>query len=247
MGSVALALTNDGNRIVIGSPDGTDLVGPVNCYEGTVTVHSYANGAWSQSGNILSGEQPANCIQADGSDFGAAVALNEDGTKLVVGDPSMNNDVGRVYTYAFDGTIWNDTTNRFDGSVAGQRFGSSVASNAVGDIVAVGSDDDSGNGYINVYQNENNVWGALGSEFTNENSGDQVGHDVSLSNDGLTLILSAHDAVTSGGGAVGKVKAYIFTIPPHPLWIPYGGIIEGGAFDINFGECSSIVRCLRGM
>ena len=68
--------SGDGQTIAIGAPDATN---------GVVSVFRYTSGAWTQLGPDLVGS-------ADGK-FGFSLGMNQDGSRVVVGEPRKAFDV----------------------------------------------------------------------------------------------------------------------------------------------------------
>ena len=95
----------DGNRIAVGAP-GADING-TNNNNGRVYLFGVNAGSWSQTGSIDSNRvSTVTGIPADGSDFGAALALESD--RLVIGAPYGNGPVsqGVALVYEFTGGSW---------------------------------------------------------------------------------------------------------------------------------------------
>ena len=90
-------------RIAVGAP-GADINGTDN---GRVYIFEENAGSWSQNGGVNS-DKVSNItgISANGSDFGAAVALQ--GNRLVIGAPYTNGPVsqGVALVYAYSGGSW---------------------------------------------------------------------------------------------------------------------------------------------
>ncbi|WP_315123576.1 YDG domain-containing protein [Comamonas antarctica] len=147
---------------------GSLLLDPKNLYIGTPVETS----AWSYSALMGNGYGPANPSQGvkDGAAFGAAVALNADSRTLAVGTPGdmgaaggpgpgyyASSGLGAVRLYRFTdssysgaaltSTVGSGYTGGKNVNVAlaaGDLFGTSVALNATGDLLAVGAPGDLG-------------------------------------------------------------------------------------------------------
>jgi len=97
--SVALS----GGRIAVGAP-GADINGTDN---GRVYIFEENAGSWSQTASVDSGKVSLITGKtANGSDFGAALALQ--GNRLVIGAPYANGPVsqGVALVYAYSGGSW---------------------------------------------------------------------------------------------------------------------------------------------
>ena len=134
--------------------------GSVNCYEGCCTVCSPQNFILSAS-NALS----------DGEDFGQDVALNAVGDVLVVGDFDADYNgktkAGLAYVLRYDGSDWTEEEILNSGADArsNEEFGTSVAINSVGDMIAVGdprgdAGSDDNNGRVYLFNKDGSSWTA---------------------------------------------------------------------------------------
>ncbi len=97
------AVVIDGSRIAVGAP-GADINGTNN---GRVRIFGMNAGSWSQTASIDSVKvRSITGISANGSDFGAALAL--EGDRLVIGAPYESNPVsqGVALVYEFTGGSW---------------------------------------------------------------------------------------------------------------------------------------------
>jgi len=95
---------------------------------------------------------------------------------------------------------YNQLGSDIDGETAADFSGRSVALSADGLTVAIGANGNDGtntfntnNGHVRVYQYDmsNNSWPQLGEDIDGESAGSGSGRSVSLSADGLTLVIGA--------------------------------------------------------
>ena len=77
----ALSISDNGERIVVGSPSGQTN----GQFSGTAKVYQFDGSSWMQLGDAL-----GNPMQGDG--FGRSVSMNENGSRVAVGAP-INDDV----------------------------------------------------------------------------------------------------------------------------------------------------------
>lgn len=139
---------------------------------------------WVQVGQDIGG-------QAEGDYFGAAVAINSDGSVLAVGaDGSDGTDDfdsfrGRVRVFQIsDDNVWQQLGSDLDGLEVGDGFGVSVALSADGFTLVVGAPRSDSNGLVDsgevaVYQYADSTWNQLGSRLGGEAEGDWFGESVS--------------------------------------------------------------------
>jgi len=110
-------------------------------------------------------------------------------------------------------------------------FGSVVALNDAGDIMATGFPKSNGAGIVQVYSYENDEWMLLGSDIVGEIVGEDFGWSVSLSADGLTLAVGAPDDNGSGSNA-GFARVYEWS---GSDWTQKGTTLTGANNDDYFG------------
>jgi hypothetical protein len=119
----ALSLSGDGNTLAIGAssnPGGGADGGGIN--GGHVRVYRFAANSWTQLGADLDG--------AAGDQFGTAVAISADGTRLLAGG------IGVVRFYELAGSTWTQTPS--PNLVETGRSGEALAISADGRTVGVG-------------------------------------------------------------------------------------------------------------
>jgi hypothetical protein len=175
--------------------DGTVVAVATNDY---VQSYRFTNGEWIIKGSAI--------FREASSDYSNAIALSLDGNVLAIG--AYGNDGGgssaghvRVFGYTLSAgwTQWGDD---LDGSSASDEFGSSVALNGNGSILAVGArlDDvdssDTMEGSVKIYSKTVNAsgtisWTQKGSTLFGQQSNDRFGSDVSLDTSGNSLAVGA--------------------------------------------------------
>ncbi|MEM7080705.1 MAG: hypothetical protein AAF513_18960 [Pseudomonadota bacterium] len=141
----ATAISGDGLTVVIGA--GGDASDPaVGEQDGSLpdsgAVHVYNKGVngWQRTA-FLKGQEAG-----EEDEFGYAVAINEDGTQIVVGAPQDDGpsgntpEQGAVHVFTLDQGAWSQTAFIFP-SVSGgtQGFGRAVAISPDGQTIAVGA------------------------------------------------------------------------------------------------------------
>eukprot|EP00980_Cylindrotheca_fusiformis_P005890 scaffold1239_cov130-Cylindrotheca_fusiformis.AAC.3 len=181
------------------SDDGTVLaVGAINGYksEGNVDVFRLDNGEWVQMGNSIIGKSGLS------GSFGWAVSLSGDGMRLAVAANTEEtkwdeSGAGRIYEFV-DG-VWQLLGQELLGEDRHDLFGSSISLSGDGNIVAIGSINNSNDGGVNsghvrIFEYDANVttWRLLGKPIIGRSSGDRCGSSVSLSKDGKTVAIGAY-------------------------------------------------------
>ena len=172
----AIALSADGNRLVVGVANKDRIPPSKDCSQedcsdedsGAVYVLRWDGADWIQQAYITASNPDIY------DKFGDSVALSADGNTLAVGtrleDSSatgVNGDqadnsagtAGAVYLFRFDGTSWAQHSYvKASNTDAGDLFGTVVALSADGNTLAVGaSSEDSGATGINSDQADNSA------------------------------------------------------------------------------------------
>lgn len=189
----SIDLSGDGSILAIGAygNDGETLSGG----HGHVRVFKYNNSSWEQMGQDVDGNPDFN------KNFGGIVTLSNDGETLIVSDVSTESNAGSVELYNWDenNSKWQHQTQfkTFNSSGVNNshrfEFGSDTSISADGKILAIGEYLANGKGKAHIYvKNESGNWveNQLFLEGTN-NGSQYFGGNLSLSNNGNTLIVSS--------------------------------------------------------
>jgi hypothetical protein len=232
----AVALSADGNTLAVSafweSSNATGINGNQNDNSipqaGAVYVFTRTGTTWRQQAYIKAsntGEAGTADTFGDGDQFGFSLALSDDGNTLAVGAHAedsraagINGDqkdntatsAGAVYVYSRSGTTWSQQAYVKAGNPdGGDLFGFTVALNADGNTLAVGSYDEGGsartiNGAVDnnrrgsgaayVFTRTGTTWAQQAYVKTeNAEGGDSFGVHVQLSDDGNTLLAGSLD------------------------------------------------------
>jgi Secretion system C-terminal sorting domain/FG-GAP repeat len=122
---------------------------------------------------------------------------------------------------------WGQIGADIDGET-GDRSGHSVSLSADGSMVAIGASYSGNNtGRVRIYRDSSSTWVQVGADLNGEALGDEFGHSVSLSADGLVVAIGA--PVNNGNGsAAGHVRIYRDS---SSTWVQIGDDIDGEAAD----------------
>jgi hypothetical protein len=167
----AVALSADGNTLAVGAMWESSAARGVNGNQqdesipqaGAVYLFTRGGGTWTQQGYLKAsntGEPGTAETFGEGDQFGFSVALNGDGTTLAVGaltedggNRTVNGNqadnsaqgAGAVYVFTRSGAAWTQQAYLKPSNIdAGDFFGISVALDADGNTLAVGSFDEDG-------------------------------------------------------------------------------------------------------
>ena len=126
-----------------------------------------------------------------------------------------------------------------DGEAAGDGFGVSLALSLDGKTLAIGAQNNDGNGnesgHVRVFQYEFGTWKQVGADLDGEAAGDLFGGAISLSADGGILAVGATNN-DGNGNESGHVRAYK---NEGGTWIKLGEDLDGeAAGDLSGGVIS---------
>jgi len=143
-------------------------------------------------------------------------------------------------------TVWAQLGQDIDGEAPNDWSGYSVSLSADGNTVAIGANDNNGNGtkpdsgHVRVYRysDSDNVWTQRGQDIDGEASSDQSGYSVSLSADGNTVAIGA--VYNDGNGSnSGHVRVYRYSDSDN-VWTQRGSDIDGEAAGYSSGWSVSL-------
>ena len=192
---------------------------------GAVYVFNYDGNVWQQQAYLKTGEIGFFL------NVGSAMSFSADGNVLAVGSFYS----GKVYIFRrnANNNQWS-LDSAVNSAISGRNdhFGDSLELSSDGNTLAVGArtkDSDGGLadvGVVHVFEYENNLWveSAIltasaheGDDSFSAAAEDQFGNSISLSGDGATLVVGAHE---KGFEAIDRVGAvYIFRKDEADNWI----------------------------
>ncbi|MDC0029275.1 hypothetical protein OAJ32_02085, partial [bacterium] len=209
---------------------------------GQVQVFEWDGNNWIQKGQDLNGTNI-------GDEFGGAVCLNSVGDIIAVGarlNDGNGSNSGSVSVYQ-QNTIgnWIQIGQTIDGESAGDESGYSVSLNNQGNILAIGSPGNYGNGgpgcgSVKIYEYDpiNTLWNLM-AWIDGESSGDNSGKSISLSGDGYTLAIGAIENDGNGSNS-GHVRIYEYDQPSNNWNTQKGQDIDGEFADDYSGGSVSL-------
>jgi len=228
-----LAMDASGATIVIGAAT-YDMNGFDGRNQGHVRVFDWDGTNWIQRGNDLIGEAP-------GDWFGESLDIDAAGNTVAVGAIFNDGDAedGPISCVVCRGSVrifdwnsagaWLQRGNDIDGEEDYDYFGSSVALNGAGDVVAIGSPQTNApvghpkRGAVTVYEWNGGQWQKRGSRIKGEANGDISGANVAISNSGDTIAIGAY--LNAGSSDTeGHVRVYDWS---GNQWLQRGDDIDG--------------------
>jgi hypothetical protein len=221
-----VSISADGNVVAIGSPYNNG-----NGYtSGHVRIYQNNSGVWTQVGSDIDGEAA--------SDYsGYSVSLSNDGSVVAIGaifndGSGMNSGHVRVFRNIL-GT-WVQIGTDINGDGVSHFFGSSVALNTDGTVMAIGASNN-GDSYVKVFRNVSETWTQIGTNIVREVTGDRSGI-VSISSDGNVVAIGASGNDGNGTDS-GHVRVYRNI---SGVWTQVGGDIDGEAAGDQSGSSVSL-------
>jgi hypothetical protein len=216
-----IATSDNGLVMAVGSP-------------GYSRVFDYNGGSWVQRGTDFTGDS-----------LGTTIALSGDGTVMAVGDSTANTNDGYIQIYKYFSSTWSQMGSDISGTVSGaEKLGSSIALSYDGSVVMVGlANSDNSGGTLNTgiaqvyyYREYDTTWIKKGSDIEGVATGDNFGQNVSVSNDGTIVAVSAPNNDTTNGTNSGYVQIYKY----GNGWIQMGSNINGDSINDLFGSSLSL-------
>ena len=232
-----IAISADGKVVIVGDPSNNRIFISTTNTDGSKEIVTFSSDNYA--------------LVQPNSQFGYSVAISSDGYSIAVGAPKFKHDgveIGQVYVWK-KGYTWTyvETSLGINGDNGGDsdiipRMGISVAFNNNGRLLAVGSgmvgtvSDINGTtqqGQVDVYKytfiNNSTVnWSKLPHSLKST-SFSQIGHSLSISDDGTILAVGAPGTYTQLGYEDGNV--YIYQIE---------GITATQIADVNYQSVSNV-------
>jgi len=253
----AVALSADGSTLAVGAPLESGSAHVVNGGDdnntpaaGAVYVYRHVAGGWAPEAYV----KGSHTLNSDA--FGYSLALSADGSTLAVGAPFDDSgtsgidtdpgaapertDSGALYVFQRSGNVWAQQAYiKSFNSDAGDTFGTAVALNSNGNLLAVGAPAEAG-GNPGIDPPDNNAAPGSGAAYTylrsgstwqathhvkasNADPGDRFGGSVALSGDGTTLAVGAVledsaaqgvDGIQASNTADASGAAYVYQFNP---------------------------------
>lgn len=199
-----VSLSKTGNVLLVASHRDDD----VSDNAGSAHVYMRSEHTWVRSMKLLPSEKDAS------QGFGARLAINGDGSAMIIGAASaLNTNPGRAYIFeprtvehvevgytAHTGVVKTGTVT----------YQSAVSMSADGAIYVDGVSADAADaGAVYVYQRTNRTWSFEAKVISADRAaGDRFGISAAISADGSTLIAGAARDTHAGGTQAGSVYVY---------------------------------------
>jgi len=191
----AIALSQDGNRLVVGSRSENAHTGAMRIYQRNDSMAAGATDAavsWSlMKGGLISGQNPLE--QA-----GWSVSISADGNVAAMGSPKGGSyGGGSILAFKYNELSlgWDPYGSIIEGLSSGVESGYSISLSESGSTMAVGSPKASNldglrnAGKTTVYSMSRSSWQMLGQELHGEAESDADGTSVAISQNGTIVVI----------------------------------------------------------
>lgn len=197
----SVALSGDGNYAIVGAYQDS----PIAAGSGSVYVFVRNGSVWSQQQKLTASDGSAN------AQFGRAVAINGDGTIVLVGAEGDDNYTGAAYAFTRSSTVWSQqgTKLKANDAAADSFFGSAVSLSTNGVVGLIGAQnhkvgDNFSAGAAYVFARNAGVWSQ--QQLLPQDSAASAGFGGAVSLAGG----STHALVGAPGADNFKGAAYVF-------------------------------------
>jgi len=220
----ALALSGDGNTLIVGSPNKQSKAG-------SVSVYNWKDGSWQKLGNDIMGE-------ASNDENGRSVDINYDGTAIIMGARGSSSHgpfTGQARMYRWDGSSWVQMGDSLVGLGERNSFGFAVAMSADGETIGISGINNAADGnrkgyvWVFVWNEDEQTWEEVGDRIVGEQEKAKIGYYVSMDSEGSKVAIGSYVWETANGRAAGRVAVYshehLKTSEPdcQDPTTPYGG------------------------
>ena len=187
-----IALTPDNNYLAVSADEYSSKRGLIRVYQ-----YNSVDPSWNQIGSDLVG---AN----SNIKFGNKLAISDDGTMLVGASPGrgLYANSGFVNIYDLSNNDWSQRGLSLQASSSGEGFGTDVAINSTGSIMAISANNSTGandDSFIRVYESVDSSWNVI-NEFTDNTN---LGYTMAMSPTGNAIV-----ATNKEYGDYGKITFY---------------------------------------
>ena len=222
-----VSISADGNRVAISTQNSLDTPTQLSNFS-EVLVYEYNGSSWTQIGQNIRGKSISDL-------FGNAISLSDDGVTLAIGaDKRSTGATGLPYVqvYKYISNSWVQTGQDLEGTM-NSAFGNSVSLSFYGDRLAVGITQMN---LVYAYEFNGTIWVRLGQDLIGENTSDQFGAAVSMSDDGNKLAVGAH---VNGGNGLSSGHVRVFD-DGGSTWNQMGDDIDGESVNDISGTAISL-------
>lgn len=226
----SVALSTNGNRIVIGAPSDSKVASSV----GKAQVYDFNGTEWVQLGEDLIPE-----FLGYGEFYGYSVSISADGNRIAIGIPfraAFPNGAreGQIRVYDYDGDNWQQTGGNINGQTPNGFLGRSIALSPDGNRLVAGAPsyyapNPQQIGYVSVFEYNGTNWTPLGQPLFGT-AKSHFGYSVAIAYDTIVVGAPRHNGTSSKSG-IAQLFAY-----DGSNWNQIGETLHGEAGNDFFGS-----------
>lgn len=223
----SVAISEDGGIIACGAPGGNGNIGYVHIYIAQGNPQAPTNYIRHGDTNVIG--------DAGKLRFGASMAMNSTGTRLIVG----GSNYVKVYESTGFGVPWTQIGQTLEGEDVTDTFGVSVGIDQFGDNIIIGNPESGTNnlGYARVYSFDGSNWVQRGQDIATTNVEDRAGHSVDISYNGQRIAVGFPGDDNANGSNAGAVRVYDWNVSS---WVQTGTDIQGISANVGLGGAPSV-------
>lgn len=232
-----VAVSADGNTVLIGSPGDSGLVPMAGGeelkslpYVGAAWVFTRAGGKWTEQSKLTGTEEGGE------GRFGKSVALSADGRTALIGGSSDHSGQGAAWVFTREGATWAQQGPKLTGGEeqGEPHFGGAVALSGDGQTALIGGPGDDeyvGAAWVFTRTPEGSTWAQQGHKLVagDEQGAGHLGVSVALSSDGNTALVGGLADDENRGAA------WVFT-RSGPNWTQQGPKLTVAAPEQRLGS-----------
>lgn len=225
----SVSLNEAGDILAIGEPYNPDFTGKVR-------VFHYDGTSWVPLGQDINGTSAYDF-------FGYSVSVSAEGNQLAVGALyNLNNSLGYVRIYNYDGENWIQVGQDIVGDSIGDRLGFKVDMSSDGTTVIMGAPQSNMDetGYVKIYTYNGTSWEQKGQTLEGTIERSVFGESISINENGNIVAIGAPNTnSTQNTSDPGHVWIYSYNADSE-TWLQLGLAIEGEEVGSYFGESISL-------
>ncbi len=231
----SVSLSGDGSIIAVGGPGNSEPTLNIGDTYGIVRIYKINQGNWEKIGTIRGAESYER--------FGNKVCISNDGSIVAVNSSyNLDNSLiasGLVRVYKNTNNDWQQIGQDIVISSSPLVKSANISLNGNGDVLALANAEHNS---VAIYKLENNTWTQVGNTI-NQLVNEFFGHQISLSEDGNTIAVSA-SLFEKSGSYFGRTRIYR---NENNNWVQIGDGIDGefrndqSGFSLSINSDGSVV------
>lgn len=144
-----------------------------------------------------------------GDRFGTSVAVSSDGSSVGAGAPYANYERGYACGFARAVSSWNEKQFTASDGASGDRYGSSLSYSSDGKTIVIGApNNNTERGSVYLYNSADYFWSENQFISSQDEAGALFGSSVSISSNGVVIVVSAPNSDVSPNNNQGLVYIY---------------------------------------